>query len=331
VSRAVRPLPRAFRPILGLLIGAAGLIWVFHDVRASELRADLEGIRWIWVIPGVFLDTFGYALQGIRWSLLLRPIGKLGRGRATQAIYAGLFVNEVLPMRVGEAVRARLASQWLGVPLLRVLPSLAVERLFDGLWLALYIGVVAVFVELPRAFLRSADILGIVVLGGAVALLILILRPGSPKDSVPSAPPRKGLAGRVAQGLAHLREEAQAMGRSRGFYLSLLASALPQLCEALALWVLLRAYDIPLSLGRGIAAALVLRLGTAIPGAPGNLGTWQLVCVLALTVLGVDKTRAAGFSLVAFVLLTLPLWGLGWVALARAGLKIPEVLRVGRD
>jgi hypothetical protein len=321
---------RWWKPLLGSLIGVAGLIWVFHDVRFGELRRDFSGMRWGWVGPALLCDTLGYVLQGVRWRLLLLPVGRVNALRTAQAVYGGLFVNETLPMRVGEVVRAGIVARWLRVPILRVLPSMAVERLFDGLWLAVYIGIVALFVDLPRGFVRAADALGGIVLGGAVLFVVMIFARGSKKTEAPardrSVARRVGWRGRMDD----VRGEFTALGRSRSLYAALFVSALPQACECLALWLLLRAYAIPLSLWGGLAAALILRLGTAIPSAPGNAGTWQLICVLALTLLGVGKPQAAGFSLVAFVLLTLPLWALGWLALTRAGLTLGSAVRLAR-
>ncbi len=148
------------------------------------------------------------------------------------------------------------------------------------------------------------------------------------------APGARHPRNRLVRALGRLRAEALLLGHSPAFYLALAVSALPQALEALAFWFVLRAYGIPLSLWAGIAAALILRLGTLIPSAPGNVGTWQLVCVLALSLLGVDKQRASAFSLVAFVILTVPLWAIGWSALTRTGLSLGSALRLvrsGRD
>jgi hypothetical protein len=40
--------------------------------------------------------------------------------------------------------------------------------------------------------------------------------------------------------------------------------------------------------------------------------------VIALTLFGIDKTFATGFSVVVFVVLTVPLWVLGSLALGRS-------------
>jgi ABC-type branched-subunit amino acid transport system permease subunit len=64
---------------------------------------------------------------------------------------------------------------------------------------------------------------------------------------------------------------------------------------------------------------LIVRLGTAVPNAPANVGTYQFFTVVGLTLFGVSKSAATGFSLVVFLVLTVPLWALGFLALSRGG------------
>ena len=71
-------------------------------------------MNWWWVIPAVACHRASYVSEGVRWHYLLRPVGNLPVVRATEAIYVGLFANEVTPMRFGELVRTCLASRWLG-------------------------------------------------------------------------------------------------------------------------------------------------------------------------------------------------------------------------
>ncbi len=127
---------RRLRAAAGYAVGAACLVWVLHGIRPAELARDLAGLRWEWLIPAVALDILSYVLQGVRWRLLLATLGRLSTQETTEAIYAGLFASEVLPLRAGELVRAYLVARRLGKEMLSVFPSMAVERLFDGIWLA---------------------------------------------------------------------------------------------------------------------------------------------------------------------------------------------------
>ena len=105
----------------------------------------------------------------------------------------------------------------------------------------------------------------------------------------------------------------------------LLASALSLallLLQGASFWLVMLAYGLHQPLAAGIAVFLIVHLGTALPSAPANIGTYQFFTVLGLTLLGVDKTSAAGFSLVVFALLSAPLWALGFWAFGRSGLTL---------
>jgi hypothetical protein len=55
------------------------------------------------------------------------------------------------------------------------------------------------------------------------------------------------------------------------------------------------------------------------------VGTYQFFTVLGLTQFAVDKTTATGFSVVVFLILTVPLWVIGILAFGRAGLSLHQV------
>jgi uncharacterized protein (TIRG00374 family) len=316
-----------FKTLIGYGVAAACLAWLFYGLNWSRLLEDLRGIRWGWVALGIVFDILGFVCQGWRWALLLRPTGRISVPRATQAIYAGLFTNEVLPMRVGELVRGLMVARWMSLDLSAVVPSIVLERFFDIVWLAVCIALTTMFVPLPKDLLRAADILGAVVLLATAGLLYIVLR-----ESASGRPPRSH--GRVMRWLAKIAGRLEGglkqIGRSRVFYLSLAVSLLFLLGKIMAFWLIMWAYGLHYSFWVGTVVLLVVQLGTALPNAPANLGTYQFSTVVGLALFGVGKTVAAGFSLVVFFLLTLPLWIIGSVALSRGGMTLGEIrLRAG--
>ena len=85
------------------------------------------------------------------------------------------------------------------------------------------------------------------------------------------------------------------------------------------------AYGLSLQFWSGVVVALIIIIGTVIPNAPSNIGSFQFFCVVGLTLFGVDKTAAAGFSLVSFALLTIPLWVIGFIALGFSGMTLSGI------
>jgi uncharacterized membrane protein YbhN (UPF0104 family) len=112
------------------------------------------------------------------------------------------------------------------------------------------------------------------------------------------------------------------IGRSNLLSASFGVSFLLLFFQVLAFWLVMWGYGLRLSFWHGAAVLLIVHLGTALPGAPSNIGTYQFFTVIGLTQFGVDKTTATGFSLVVFLILTIPLWVIGVFAFGRAGLSL---------
>ena len=91
---------------MGYLPAAAGLAWVLHDIHLGDMKQHMAAIGWGWVALALLSDVLNTFCQGLRWHFLLRPVVRVPVLKTTQAIYTGMFTNEVLPMRLGELVRA---------------------------------------------------------------------------------------------------------------------------------------------------------------------------------------------------------------------------------
>jgi glycosyltransferase 2 family protein len=310
--------------ILVYTFAVACLVWVFHDVHPHQLLATMSIGNWWYVALAIVADISTYALQALRWKLLLAPVGRLSTLRATQGIYAGLFTNELVPLRVGELVRAFLVSGWLSSPFAAVLPSMVIERFLDALWLAIGIGFAAIFVPLPKDLIEAGNALGGVVLLASLLFLWIVFRKKKETDfpahdSSPRVLRRPLRFGRqLSCGLADI-------GISYRLYLAALLSAAMLGFQTLALWFMMLACLIKLSIGAAAIVFLVIRLGTALPNAPANVGSFQFFTVLGLRLFGEEKTVAAGFSIVYFLALTVPLWVLGLLAISRSGLSLSTI------
>lgn len=319
------------RTVLGYLFAGLCLLWVVYDLDWGELGRSVLAVRWIWIVPAMACDILSYIAQGIRWRLLLRPVGDLPVLLTTQAIYSGLFINEVVPLRAGEMARVFLVSRWLGADLVAVIPSLAVERLMDAIWLAIGIGLTAIFLPLPPVLLDAAEIFGSIVLVLVGLFVFIVLRrKGEPAGPAGKLPAGQGWLRKMAGVPGQLGAGIRAIGWSRHLYGAFLASFFLLLLQTVAFWLVMEACGLrlqgrPVSFWIGAAVFLIVHFGTAIPNAPANVGSYQFFTVLGLSLFGMNKTAATAFSLVVFIILTIPLWGLGFLALTRSGATLAGI------
>lgn len=314
--------PRAhfWRVAGGWGIAIASLIWVFHDLSIGDLWASVRGMSFGWICAAVAADILAYVSQGWRWSLMLRPAGNIGTIEATRAIYAGLYVNEVLPLRVGELLRIYLVSRRLQGAAPTVVSSAIVERFIDAVWLAAAFGVVVLLSPLPPYLVDAEALLAAIALGGLTGFVILgLLSKRRAERGLPAS------GHRLPRAFRQLGDGLVAISRSSWFPSAFAVSAGVLVFQALAYYFVALSYGIELSFWQIAGAFLVLHVGNVVPSGPGNLGTYQLFTVLGLTLFGVDKTTAGGFSIVVFLILTIPLWAIGFFCFAHAGLELRSV------
>src|SRR5262245_12010277 len=100
-----RRVPAWLPQALGYGISAVCLFWALRGYDFDQLSHDFRTLDWKGVALAVVADLVCYVCHGWRWNTLLSPVLKLNFWRTVQAIYIGLFANEVLPFRPGEVIR----------------------------------------------------------------------------------------------------------------------------------------------------------------------------------------------------------------------------------
>ncbi|MBI1788464.1 MAG: flippase-like domain-containing protein [Acidobacteria bacterium] len=318
-----RKVPAWLLPVLGYALSIASLVWVFHGFPLKEALDDFRAQDWRYVTLAVASDLAIYLCGGWRWTILVRPVARAGFWRAVQAIYIGLYANEILPLRTGEVIRCYLMAHWNSLPMSLALSSAAIERILDGIWLVIAFLVTAFFIELPKGIVEGARALAVLLLLLLGMVGFIMFRKHQAHAALSSS--------RWAVAWSHLVEGIHAMGNPGTLTLATLASLLYLVLQIIPVWALMKGSDMDLSIWAASAVLIIIRLGTVIPNAPGNAGIYQAMCVLGLKLFDVPKSTAISFSLTMFGVLTLPLLIGGFIAVELSGLKLHDIRHRARS
>lgn len=315
---------KALAVIVSYGVAAACLFWVFHNLNFRQLLHSFTGVIWWWVPVAMLFDLLVYFVAGWEWQILLRRAGRLPVVQSTQAVFAGRFANDVLPVHVGYLIRIYLVSRWTGASAASVAPSLAIERLFDGFWLALGIGLAAVFLPLPHKIAVAAELWTGIIVFGVITGAIIVFRKPKPRPAASKISWPKW-AEKLRDAVIHALGQIRAIGRSwllpAAFGLSFLKFSV----QCLAFLFLLWAYRFHFPILVQLAVFLVAYAGLSMPSTPASVGVFQVFCIAGLELFHVPKGIAAGFALLAFAVLTLPLSVTGFFAMAQSGLTLRQI------
>jgi glycosyltransferase 2 family protein len=305
------------------------LILVINGVRgeAGELSAALGAADWRLIVPAVGLYFVGVWLRSARWRLLL-PEHSVKTSTLFRALVVGFTVNNLLPLRMGEIARAYLLSRWCRIPYGATIASLVVERVLDGLSLAILLLVALTLVPAPGYLL----LVGVLAAGGFLAGALLLALAAWRASALVDLATFFGrfVPARVASALVRA---ATSFGRSLALVHDprrlppLLGLSLLAWCFELGLFfVLLLSFKLPASYPLALLVGSAANFATLVPSSPGYAGTFDGVLTKVLAdVAGIAAGQALAYDVVVHAALFLPVVVVGTLVLWRSHVTINQI------
>ena len=280
--------------MIGLTLGVplSGLfLWLaLRDADLHEVWTVLTHIDPLPVALAIISFAGLYLGQAARWRRIVRTraVSTLACARM---VVGGVAVNNVLPGRIGDLLRARWMQVAARIHAGRSLATVFVDRAFDVLALVVFLAV-----SLP--FVASAKWLAYIAVGGVVLLTVIGLVLGGARIYTA----RRARGRRVHRSLVRriardtLEGLAEPIGLRQGTVLVGMSLVAWGMC-GLAVWLVGRAVGVELTPVEAIFVTAVVNLGSAIPSSPGFIGTQQWLGVSALGLLGVGTEPALAFAI----------------------------------
>lgn len=313
---------------ISFVIGGVFLVLAFRNVPLRELGQALARFHWTWLLPAVAVSVLLMLMRTWRWQLELLPLQRLPFGRLWAVTAVAYSAINLLPARLGEVVRPWLLAQVTSVRMSQAIGSLVVEKLMDSFSILAYIllGLV-ITAELPPWIRQGAVVPAIFTAGFAAVVAITYARGEQffARAVQPVLPHRLAEASlrivrAVLDGMRVLPD-----GRLLGtvFLASLLLWFLPILSS----WVVIQGFGFAVPFSAALVVFIFIGFGTALPNAPGMIGTFQYACVLALGLFGVPEADALAFGFLLNALQLLTIVAQGMVGSFVLGVSIQELRR----
>jgi uncharacterized protein (TIRG00374 family) len=326
-----------WKTLFGIVITVGLLVWVLRDVSAAEVWHELRDADPMWLVAAVVLATFSMVLRAIRWRILLEPVEpNTSFDSRFGAVCIGFAVNNLLPARLGEITRAFAISKTEPIPLSASVASLVVERILDGVVLAIFLFATISAPGFPLGEGTTAELIRRTANVGAIAfsvgLGLLWLAARNPARAVelfdrtigrllPDRLSEKAskVAGAFVAGLG-------ALARPGVFLRALFWTFIVWIDLSLSIWAGIMAFGIT---GPGVSGSLflqsVIAFAVAAPSSPGFFGVFEAAARLGLSLWSVTPARIVSFATSYHILTFIPVTVLGLWYLQRIGLSWKDV------
>ncbi len=310
-------------PALGYSISLASLAWVLFRFPFAQLGEHLRTMDWRWLALAVVIEFSSFLLDAWRWRELLRPARTPTYGATVQAVFAGLFTNDLLPARAGEVVRCFLLSYKTDIHLPLVIMSSIILRVMDGIWIVIFYFATSFAVEGAGAVTTVMFIYAAVVAALALMLLFVLFRRHHAHHFVSN----RSWAARFV----HFLDEIHRLGNWRELRIVMLSTSVYWGAQICAVWAIARADNFYFDFGQMTFLLIVKNVGTLVPTAPAGVGAFQATTVYALRHFFTEAPDAKILAEILFGFLTLPGLVGGGVAVAMAGFKLKDLVRHAQE
>ena len=337
-------------------IGSAAFLAVFIKmfVDFDTIGEVLGDANYVLIAPSLVFYFMAVWFRSARWKFLLRPLIGKPRRSIYSVVVVGYMANNLIPIRIGEVVRAYYLSLREACSAPAAFGTVAVERATDVLALLFFLAVAGLMgtVGVERAVGDiSSDVPGGAVVLALAALLpfiavltvVMVVSTASSETVLRWVDRSLFMFGRRVRirllGIAERLLEGLTVVSSPSDLLKVFLWSIPVWASEAAMYYLIaQGFDLRSvfdSQVEFIAVILVFtsaaNLAGVLPSTAGSWGPFDFFGAAALVALGVEQEVAAAFALTVHVALWVPPTVLGAVILVVDGRSLSGLLRGAKD
>lgn len=280
--------------VIGFGLGFTVFLGLILYADIQEVGYLLQRFRWN-LLPAILgLTLINYLLRGARFHYYLRQLDVYNVSFWTSLrVFIGGFALTLTPGKVGELIRVLWLKDMAGVDPVRVAPSTLVDRIVDGLVMAILASLGALIYPQYRlaVMLILSIIVGVIIISQIRPLVLWLLNLG---EHLP-------LVSRFVHALRTLYENTYELLRLKSLLVGVGIGLISWSAEGLAFYLILVGLNITGSFNLVLLANLSLALSSILGGIsslPGGLGATEASMTGMLQVLlGLPENAATTATL----------------------------------
>jgi hypothetical protein len=317
---------RTFLTVFGFAVSMVLLYFSLKGIEFREIWATLKRTNPLLAFVPLIFIAIAISLSSFRWS---KVAGTDVRFRETfVALLIGMFINNVLPLRLGEAARGYVLSRKKNLSFTYALSTVLLDRFFDLTGLLLI-----TFLFFPSSSLPPKVSKGIYAIIGVLMLCVLMIILLSRQSLANRLSKRfttmeKSFLSRFARRAVEIQENLQRIGSPLTIIFFVILSFCVWLSMSMALWAVILALGVPVSVRCIPFVCALLNIGITIPSSPGYVGLYQFLLVYLLSLFGVPRYEGFAVSILYHASWYIPYTIVGFSLTLREHLRIRDIRKL---
>jgi hypothetical protein len=316
---------------IGLSVGAIFLYLTLRQIDFSSCWKFIKQANLYYIIIAVFVYILAFVIRGIRWKYLLAPVKDIPFIRLVYLLIIGFFMNNLLPLRLGELVRANVAGQKLSITKSGALATIVLERLLDGLTYVFLFLITIIFLPFPEWAKKSMYFGSALFLGGVIFMFFLARHQEEAVKLVKKIPVHSKFIVTIEQIVINFIKGLTIFKHNGLMVIVLLLSVCVWTFEGNVFFFFSRAFGLNLSLFQCFFCMIIIGMGAILPPAPGFVGTVEFLGVTALTFLGVNKNQAFGMIITLHLFQFITVIMMGITSMIKEKVTFQELIQVSKQ
>ncbi|HOH47092.1 MAG TPA: lysylphosphatidylglycerol synthase transmembrane domain-containing protein [Candidatus Cloacimonadota bacterium] len=313
--------------IVGLILGLILIALWFSYTEFDQILLRIRDVNTGLVVRAAIVYVLAYFIRSVRWNLLLGSKLKISLFRTWLYSMGGNFVNYMIPIRLGELVKAWFIKRNHSQAVSSSLPSIFIDKSFDTLgifFVLIMLPFLAVKLSVPMMVLLS--LLALVFIVSLVIILfaakeqkrvlgwfewLLKLFPAKLRIKLQS------FVDLFLQGLNIFEHHWSVLVAALGL------TAVGVLLDGFYFFSLFRAFGLQDSFLIVLFGYTLINLSYALPQPPAQLGSneWMMIIVFSIG-FGLTKESASSIMVFAHILTALIMSILGLIAFSFSGYDV---------
>ena len=286
----------------------------------------------------IILNIFSINVRAYRWAFFFNKKDNISIGTLNLATFIGFMANNVMPVRIGELVRAFIVSKRDNLEISKSLATIVVERIFDVISILMVFGFISFYLKFNTKqslninipdWLHKASLISLIV--ATIALVFLILTKFFHEqllfllDSLYNKFKFKFIA-KIKSFVHFFIEGLNILGSFSRILIVFLLSML--------IWAILSAgimlsfpafeYKFKLPWISSLFMLTIMAFAVSVPSAPGFIGTFHWACIKGLQLLGINKFNRA-YAIIIHAASFIPITLIGLILTIYFGISFKEI------